>query len=226
MFVFVIIPQKKKTMLFLTFSEVWGNELCKRFYSFLCYALTSVLLPLFLGKLVLLSSGLTPSSEWWPIKAASNSRNAWKFTTATSDLDIASSANSQKCSFDFGIIQNGLHFQWNAFFLACKPFLNKEKKRISINLWQQQQQKILIVCIDFMQCIDINLVKANHYLQHLILPFEFLANGTMVICDSFPFKQRSKKVQNNAQCGSILRHLPKKIIHLLSGSFYSLLFEL
>lgn len=42
-----------------------------------------------------------------------------------------------------------------------------------------------------MQCID--LVKANHYLQHLILPFEFLANGTMVMCDSFPFKQRRKK---------------------------------
>lgn len=44
-----------------------------------------------------------------------------------------------------------------------------------------------------MQCIDINLVKANHYLQHLILPFEFLANGTMVMCDSFQFKQRRKK---------------------------------
>lgn len=178
-------------MLFLTFSEVWGNELCKRFVSFLCCALTSVFLPSFLGKLVLLSSGLTPSSEWWPIKAASKSRNAWKFTTATSDLDIASSANSCKCSFDFGIIQNGLHFQRIATFFACKQFLNKEKKRFSINLWQQQQQKISIVCIDFMQCID--LVKANHYLQHLILPFEFLANGTMVMCDSFPFKQRRKK---------------------------------
>lgn len=127
MFVFVIIPQKK-TMLFLTFSEVWGNELCKRFVSFLCCALTSVFLPSFLGKLVLLSSGLTPSSEWWPIKAASKSRNAWKFTTATSDLDIASSANSCKCSFDFGIIQNGLHFQRIASFFACKQFLNKEKK--------------------------------------------------------------------------------------------------
>lgn len=192
MFVFVIIPQKK-TMLFLTFSEVWGNELCKRFVSFFCCALTSVFLPSFLGKLVLLSSGLTPSSEWWPIKAASKSRNAWKFTTATSDLDIASSANSCKCSFDFGIIQNGLHFQRIASFFACKQFLNKEKKRFSINLWQRQQQKISIVCIDFMQCIDINLVKANHYLQHLILPFEFLANGTMVMCDSFQFKQRRKK---------------------------------
>lgn len=40
---------------------------------------------------------------------------------------LASSANSCKCSFDFGIIQNGLHFQRIASFFACKQFLNKEK---------------------------------------------------------------------------------------------------
>lgn len=29
-----LFSRRKKTMLFLTFSEVWGNELCKRFFHF------------------------------------------------------------------------------------------------------------------------------------------------------------------------------------------------